>query len=366
MTACTKSLIDLMTPRMRVESYSWSNGAPRLSLWFRLSKAARAQLSPWKLLFGRRSPHHVFYMPSNSKGALFWNMLAIAAARLRGYRCALHHHIYTYLNRYDWRLKLVDRLLGSDGLHIVLCADMERQLNELYDCRASIAIVPSSIQLLESSFAPAAADLDVRDLPAPFRLGLIGNLSLAKGLDLAIDTLRTLRDRGRAVQLILAGPLQSKVEQLLMQAAQAEFGHDLEYRGPVYDEQKQQFFRDMHVMIFPTRYPDAQPLVITEAFAFGRPALSYGRGCIPAMVGARREWSISVKDDFVARVVPQIESWIDNPTDYFAACRFARGRYEALLDEAARTIDDFEQWVCGAAPGGFVHSSRAATDRGGK
>lgn len=365
MTACTKSLIDLMTSRMRVDSYSWSNGATQLSLWFRLSKAVRALLSPWKLLLSRRASQHVFYMPANAGGALYLNMFAIAAARLRGYRCALHHHIYICLNCYDWRMKVLDRLLGRDGLHIVLCPDMERLLREKYDCRASVAIVPSAIQLLQSSFAPGADAVQQEKPPNPFRIGLIGNLSLAKGLDLAIETLRALRARRPAVQLILAGPLHSQVEQDLVAAAGEEFGDAIDYRGPVYGDDKRRFFSDMNAMILPTRL-DAQPLVITETFGFGRPVLSYGTGCIPGMMGAKREWSISVKDDFVARVLPQLESWVDNPSEYFEAGRFARSRYDALLNSAATAVDDFEQWVCGNAPAGFVHPSPPATQKGDK
>src|SRR5690606_21091816 len=145
--------------------------------------------------------HHVFYMPSNAGAAIIFNWLAVLAARMRGYRCALHHHIYIYLNRYDWRVKVLDRLLGRDGLHVALCPDMERRLRSLYDCRASIAIVPSTIQLLQSSFAPPATSALTRSAAEPFCLGLIGNLSLAKGLDVAIDTLRELRQRGRDVRL---------------------------------------------------------------------------------------------------------------------------------------------------------------------
>jgi glycosyltransferase involved in cell wall biosynthesis len=358
MSACTQSMIDLMAARMPVEQYSWSNGGAQVTSWFRLSKAVRAQLSPWKLLLSRRQEHHVFYMPSNAGAAIIFNWLAILVARLRGYRCALHHHIYIYLNRYDWRMKVMDRLLGRDGLHIVLCPDMERRLRSLYDCRASIAIVPSTLQLLQSSFAPPAIDASDRSLSTPFCLGLIGNLSLAKGLDVAIDTLRELRRRGRDVRLILAGPAQTSEAGEHIEQARKDFGDNLDYRGPVYQEAKQRFFADLHAMIFPTRYPDAQPLVVTETFAFGRPVVSYGRGCIPAMMGARAAWSIDTGDDFVALAVPQIEAWMDNPQQYADDCRFARQRYEALLADAAQAVDDFVEWIGGNPPAGFVHRAQ--------
>ena len=346
MTSCTKSLVDLMRQRMHVQSYNWSNGAASLSLQFRLSKAVRALLSPWKLFFGRRAPRHVFYMPSNAGLALYLNMLAIAAARFRGYRCALHHHIYIYLNRYDWRMAIVDRLLGKDGLHIVLCPDMEQQLRRRYACRASVAIVPSEIDLLQSSFASDAAMLTA-DAPSKcFCLGHIANLSIAKGLDLAIDTLRTVRRNDRQVRLVLAGPVQSKREQRLIDDAKQEFADAFEHRGPVYGEEKERFFRDIDAMLFPTRYPDAQPLVIMEAFGFGRPVLSYGRGCIPAMMGRKTSWSIPTSADFASCAVPAIEAWIDIRSVYADDCRYARQRYNELLEDAAgaRRFRGLDKW----------------------
>lgn len=355
MTACTQSMIDLMARRMPVQTYNWSNGARRLSLRFRLSKAVRAQLTPWKLLFGQRAKCHVFYMPSNAGMPLFFNMLAIATARIRGYRCALHHHIYTYLNRYDWRMQTLDRLLGAKGVHVVLCPHMEQQLRRLYDCRASVVIVPSAIQLLQSPLAAEAPAIAPTTTPEPFCLGLLGNLSVAKGLDLAIDTHRALQQSGRNVRLVLAGPAQSKLEERLIDEARREFGDSVEYRGPVYGDAKRRFFDDVHAILFPTRYPDAQPLVITEAFGFGRPVISYGRGCIPSMMGTKQEWSIPVEEDYVARTVPQIDAWLDDLQAYGAASRFARQRYEELIADAQRALEAFVLWVGGEPPAGFVH-----------
>jgi glycosyltransferase involved in cell wall biosynthesis len=353
MTACTKSMIDWMTQRMPVHSYNWSNGAKQLSLSFRLSKAVRAQLTPWKLLFSRRANQHAFYMPSNAGFPLYFNMLAIAAARLRGYRCALHHHIYAYLNRYDWRIQALDWLLGPNGIHLVLCPHMEQQLRRLYGCRASVAIVPSAIQLLQSTIAD---DVEVATPPTrseDFCLGHLGNLSMAKGLDLAIDTHRALRRNNRKTRLILAGPICSQTEVRMIDEARREFGESVEYRGPVYQDAKRKFFEDIHAVLYPTRN-DAQPLVITEAFAFGRPVLSYGQGCIPGMVGSRSEWSIPVEDDYTDRAVPQIEAWIDDSRAYEEACHFARRRYDELLALASRALEDFALWVGGKSPEGFV------------
>lgn len=354
MTLCTEALAAAMSKRMPVRRFNWSNGSAKITNWFRIVKAVRAMSTPFRLLFGSRPQTAVFYMPSNAGLAVVWNILALGAARLRGYRGALHHHYYGYLNERKWRIKLLGWVLGPNGLQIVLCPDMEQRLRKFYGLRLPIAIVPSTIQLLATGFEPENSKAGIDGGQGPFRIGLISNLQMAKGLDTLLEVLRELLRRGRNVQLVLAGPTFSDVEKRLIESAQQEFGPALDYRGPVYNEQKRQFFRDIHVMLFPTRYPDAQPLVITEAFAFGCPAISYGRGCIPGMMGAEKDWSIPPCEDFVAPAVEKIENWMDGPALFEFASQTARDRFDALTDEAQRSMENFERWVRGENVPGFV------------
>ena len=77
---------------------------------------------------------------------------------------------------------------------------------------------------------------------------------MAKGLDTVIDVLTRLAREVARVQLVLAGPVQSPTSNAdVIEAAQREFGPSLDYRGPVYGEEKRRFFRDIHVKLFPTR-----------------------------------------------------------------------------------------------------------------
>jgi glycosyltransferase involved in cell wall biosynthesis len=245
-------------------------------------------------------------------------------------------------------------VLGPNGLQIVLCPDMEQRLRRLYGPQLPIAIIPSTIQLLAVNFEPEAVKDPAALSHGPIRIGHISNLQMAKGLDTVVEVLRVLRQRGRQVQLVLAGPVQSPLEQKFIDAAKQEFGPSLDYRGPVYGADKRRFFRDIHVKLFPTRYPDAQPLVVTEAFAFGCPVISYGRGCIPGMMGPAVEWSIPPADDFVEPAVRQIEGWIDDSASYANASRIARGRFDALMEEARQSMTEFERWVRREPDHGFV------------
>jgi glycosyltransferase involved in cell wall biosynthesis len=352
MALCTESVANAAARRVSVRRYNWSNGSPKLTSWFRFVKALRALTTPVRLLIGSRPRHGVFYMPSNAGLAVIFNLLALGAARLRGYRCVLHHHYYRYVDNFEWRIKLVTCVLGPNDLQIVLCPAMERRFRALYGPTLPLAVMPSTIQLLQGEAPRPLHPPEPTHDVGPFCLGHISNLQIAKGLDLVLDVFRELRCQQRDVRLVLAGPIDTDVERRMIEAAQAEFGERLDYRGPVYGEAKQRFFQDIHVEVFPTRL-DAMPLVIAEAFAFAKPVISFGRGCIPALMPASNWW-IAVTDDFVDGAVRQVGMWIDDRQAYADACRLARQRYDDLLAEARDALNKFVRWVCCEAADDFV------------
>ena len=359
MTLCTDSVATAVARRVSVRRYNWSNGSPKITAWFRFVKALRALTTPVRLLVARRPKHGVFYMPCNAGFATLFNLLALSAARLRGYRCVLHHHYFRYVDRYERRIKMLTSVLGPNDLQIVLCPAMERGLRARYGRQMPLAVMPSTIQLLQADVPPSPPNpAESGPIAGPFCIGHLTNLQLAKGLDLVLEVLRALRGRGRDVRLVLAGPIDTVVERRMIEAAQAEFGESLDYRGPIYGSAKQRFFQDIHAKVYPTRN-DAQPLVIMEAFSHGRPVISYGRGCIPGML-PRAQWSIGVEADFVPPAVDQIERWIDDPTAYAADCRLARSTFDAAILEARSALDDFVHWVCLEPDHGFVR--RGAED----
>lgn len=352
MTLCTASIVDAVARQVPVQRFNWSDGSAKITRKFRFHKALRALTSPWKILLGPRPAHGVFYMPANAGLAAFYNALALAMARIRGYRCALHHHYYRYLERFEWRTSLLTRLLGPNDVQIVLCPEMERRFRQLYGPNVPLAIVPSTVQLI----ADYQRTLDFADQPpiaGPFCLGHLSNLQLAKGLDLVIEVFRQLRRDGRNARLILAGPIDTAVEKQLIDEAQQEFGAALEYRGPTYGADKARFFQDVHAVVFPTRN-DAQPLVVSESLSFGRPILTFARGCIPNLIGDAGPWAYPIDSKYADRASRQIEQWIDDPQAYQAARETARRQYEALIAEAHSALQNFIDWICLAPESNFV------------
>ncbi|MGZ9812022.1 glycosyltransferase family 4 protein [Pseudoroseicyclus sp. H15] len=154
--------------------------------------------------------------------------------------------------------------------HVFLADRMKR---EFCDCYGSVdsAILPNAYLVP----APGSSSLQ-RDV---FSIGMISNLSREKGLDLFIDLVSSLRERGLRFSAELAGPVAREDKRLLDRAIQAF--PEIVYHGPLYGAAKEQFFSALDVMIFPTRYRnEAQPIVIYEAFAHSVPVIAIARGCI--------------------------------------------------------------------------------------
>jgi glycosyltransferase involved in cell wall biosynthesis len=84
-----------------------------------------------------------------------------------------------------------------------------------------------------------------------------------------VEVAAEMQRRGHRLRAHLAGPLYDEsARRLVPLSVQAIPG--FEYRGPLYEAKKVAFYREIDVLLFPTRYRhEAEPLVIHEAMAEG-------------------------------------------------------------------------------------------------
>jgi glycosyltransferase involved in cell wall biosynthesis len=132
------------------------------------------------------------------------------------------------------------------------------------------------------------------------------------------------------------------VEQGLVDAALARWPNQVEYRGPVYGRDKGQFFSDIDVFLFPTRYHnESWGIVLTEALSASRPVITRSRGCIPWMIRDGCGLVVAREGDYVSAAVEQIIHWIERP-DVLEAARTAAKRRARELDlDAHRALPAF-------------------------
>jgi glycosyltransferase involved in cell wall biosynthesis len=178
--------------------------------------------------------------------------------------------------------------------------------------------IPSA---LPSHVVPEALDISSeKKLESPIRLLLIGKEFIRKGVDIAIETVRLLNEKGVKAELTVcatAGPASPYVRYVGP------------YRKSVPEELQQyaELYRRAHFLIHPARF-DPSPTVPAEAAGFG----------VPTLINDICGCATSVKDGVSGIVLPKhsapeayvkvIQGLLKNPERYNELCRTARQRYE--------------------------------------
>jgi glycosyltransferase involved in cell wall biosynthesis len=328
MTAMSQVVVSALREGGPVHVLNWSRGK-HLSGWrwkaARIWGACRAFIT---VLFGPRKARSVVYYPLSSGWGQLYDIAILSAARLRGYRIAVHHHVYSYIDRRNWRIAILNRIVGAGGVHVVHCAQMKDDFLETYPTTAEFLVLPPTVTSKDADVLP-------RKKHDEFTLGFMSNLTLEKGLDIALATFTRLAEQGHDVALILAGPCHRPIERRMIDEMVRMWPDRVQYRGAVYDEDKSRFFSDIDVFLFPTRYKnESWGIVLTESLAASCPVIACRRGCVPWIV--RDGCGIVVDDvsDFVRDASQAIAAWIGDQHEYERCRQLAGERAKALADEA--------------------------------
>jgi len=221
--------------------------------------------------------------------------LFCAIAAVFGVRTVVHHHSFAYLNRSSLLARAVFRAAGRSARHVVLCGCMSDRLGHLYGIDPSRILVVSNAAFVDP---PAAEARDPGD--GPLVLGYLSAVSQEKGALAFLDLASACLEQGLTVRAVVAGPLDPKFEAEFRRALSMATGVD--YRGAVYGPAKADFFQEIDVLVFPSRYAnEAEPVTILEAASFGVPVLALARGCIDEMASALGGAVVADEGDFVGK-----------------------------------------------------------------
>lgn len=139
------------------------------------------------------------------------------------------------------------------------------------------------VRVVHCGLETAFSDLgDTAPIPPSPRIVCVGRLCEQKGQLLLIDAVRRLRDRGEAVELVLAGDgeMRDEIERLIRT-------HRLENQvtitGWIASAQVRQEILNARLMVLAS-FAEGLPVVIMEAMALGRPVLATSIAGIPELV----------------------------------------------------------------------------------
>jgi glycosyltransferase involved in cell wall biosynthesis len=147
-----------------------------------------------------------------------------------------------------------------------------------------IALIPNGLDAAEIGLAEPPCTRAEHWQQRPLRLLFVGRIDPVKGVDVLLEALALLRDRGLAMQLDLIGrasPNQS--QDLDGRIRRLELGGLVDWLGVVSRHELADHYARCHLVVVPSR-DEPLPTVVLEAMACGRPVLGSAVGGINFLV----------------------------------------------------------------------------------
>jgi glycosyltransferase involved in cell wall biosynthesis len=272
----TAAMLNRLRTVMPVEIFDRSSGLER-----RFQTKLLQFLIPLRYLATcLRGRNGVLYLALSGGLGQIIDFLYVVIGKLFRRPIFIHHHSFAYINTPSW-LNICFFALVRNERHIVLSRGMGTALKERYGLDFDKMHVVSNAAFLD--FPPD----DLRAAPdggaLPIQIGFLSNITQEKGFVEFFDILSRLRERATDFRARIAGPLapesRDQFTSLLSGAP------DVEYYGAVYGERKLEFYRQLDIFVFPTKYVnEAEPLVVYEAMSAGAYVIACDRGAIAEML----------------------------------------------------------------------------------
>ena len=321
----------------------YDTSPPTIGGWFaRHIVRFLKHLAVWAYLVWRtRGGRDTVYLALSGGIGLVYDAVTVALCRLRKLRCVLHHHGWGYLNDKATLMALVVRLAGPESLHVVLCARMGDQLSKLYGVNRLLVLTNAFL------LGIGTGSNNLRPRSVPNKVGFLSNLTDEKGVSTFLNLARISHERSLGYEFILAGPCSDVSLRRKIEAA-VDSGY-VEWRGAVYGQDKDEFWKDIHVFIFPTRYRyEAEPIVVWEALSAGVPVLATPRGCIANQVDkAGVIIPIDNEEEFVHSTLRKLIEWRQHPSLYEEASGKASAQFRAAVAAGEFAWQRLLAYICG-------------------
>ena len=297
---------------------------------FRRLFRAFQYLAVWYRLMGHKG-NIVLYLPLSGGLGQVYDLVTVLLGRARKWPIILHHHSTAYLYQKRQLSAILFAAAGPETYHIVLCEEMKDMLKECYGVKhvltmSNLAFFPSSSPKTRSSLKT---------------VGYLSNITLEKGGWDVLRLAHLAKQEGLPLHFLLAGPCWDiDLEAALLEAVAEGV---VEWRGPVYGDEKVEFWQNIDVFVFPTRN-EAEPLVVWEALAAGVPIISTGRGCIPEQVG-NLGGMILPENTFVPQGLALLKKWVYEPEHYQKAAAAAAEQYQRMRKQAEQEWHHFRSLI---------------------
>lgn len=335
MTIATQAVVDSLGSGVRIYTFSRTEN---LSPWkWSILRQLKIFILTIKAALRSRGRDNIYLVPSSSNAGLFFDLIRALLLRFAFKRIWLHHHVSSYCNETNVLLQLTLWVLSPKARHVVLDATMAAKLEAHYGAEYFFTLNNASLIAAPPSMPAAAKE--------HLTIGFIGNLTRQKGLIDALslmETASTLSDRFR---FTIAGPLVDPAlsKHLTKFVSQAPLHR--QYNGAISGAEKQAFFNDVDVLLFPTQYKnEAQPLTIYEGMSYGCAVLATNLGGIGEQLAGLG--TCFEPEHYLEQCVELVRAWGDEPQKLEAAQRAAWHQFSKHKRMADRQLSRLGDVLC--------------------
>ncbi len=242
-----------------------------------LAKISQGIVLPLIIIFFVRRRDIVYASPPGQNG-LWIFLLSVLFLRIRRVDYWVHHHSFRAINSapmMSWRIMC--RLGGVYQRHIFLSERMMARYSSIYLSEGQ----KLRARVLPNSYFFAKGSNHVPNRRGPITLGHLSVMTPEKGIYFLLHVFEALLQLDQDVRLTLAGPVADQTLKDTILSAVERHPSRIHWVGPVYNDAKESFYRNLDLFIFPTTLIDeADPLVIVEAYSWGCDVMASDTGCI--------------------------------------------------------------------------------------
>lgn len=271
-----EEFVDFLNEKFLVKKIPLNKFSRKRSIWLKIEKTINILLLSFFFPIYRLCNYSYIYITHDSGLGLILDAWLIFVGKFFGYKFIIHHHSYNFINSPNFLLKIILFFLGESDKSIFLSDYMKIEFNKLYPNKTQSFVITNWFLYRNRKYTGS-----VLTLPKKVTMGYISVISKEKGIFEALNSFVIMKNKFKFnVELIIAGPIPDTDLKNNLLNCITDFD-DVHYIGPVYGENKYNFFQKCDLIIFPTNYKnEAQPIVLLEALITGTPFLSTDKGAI--------------------------------------------------------------------------------------
>lgn len=219
------------------------------------------------------------YVTPNAKGGAFYkDFLFVMMLKAMKQKVVIHYHNKGVSTRQDRFIdNILYKLFFKDLKVIILAEALYNDINK-YVKRDDVFICPNGI--------PEQKNIRNKSEHEGFNILFLSNIMEEKGVWDLLDACRILKERGISFQCHFVGKWSDITEKAFNDKVQKFKLQDcITGHGAKYDNEKDVFFQNADVFVFPTFYNnECFPLVLLEAMEQGIACISCNEGGISAII----------------------------------------------------------------------------------